>query len=167
MFTPVAHVVRDCGSEQTIRNGDNIYRIPAQTRVTCVLQGIHKQENVWGDDQADFHPTRWMTLNKTSTTSAAPASVPHAPDLQPPLKGAFLPWSAGPRICPGMKMAQVEFLSVIWTIFKEYRVCATQLDGVNLEQAQHRLRDIVLQSEPRVTLQMKKPEDAVMTWSRR
>lgn len=168
MFTPVAHVVRDCTNEQTIRGGDKIYRIPAGTRVTCVLQGIHEQTQIWGQDQADFRPTRWINsvgLNGTSsTTPAVPTSVPQAPNLQPPVKGAFLPWSGRPRVCPGMKMAQVEFLSVIWTIFKEYRVSATQLGSESLEQAEQRLRNIMLHSEPRITLQMKKPQDAVMTW---
>lgn len=64
-------------------------------------------------------------------------------------------------------MAQVEFLSVIWRVFKDYQVFATQLGGESLEQAERRLRNVVLDSGPRLTLQMKKPQDAVMTWVKR
>lgn len=170
MFTPVAHVVRECINDQVVRSGEQTYRIPSGIRVTCVLQGIHEQKNIWGQDGADFRPTRWIKsagAGRTSTTRVVQTPVPQAPSLPPPMNGAFMPWSAGPRICPGMKMAQVEFLSVIWTVFKEYRVCATQLDGESQEEAEQRLQNVMLNSEPRITLQMKKPQDVVMTWTKR
>lgn len=163
MFTPVSHIVRECAYDQTVRSSDKIYQIPAGTRVTCVLQGVHQQQDSWGEDQADFRPTRWIGPT-SSVTIPIPNSVPQAPNLQPPTKGAFLPWSVGPRICPGMKMAQVEFLSVIWTLFREYRVEAAHVGNESKEDAELRLGNVILDSEPRITLQMRKPRDAFMTW---
>jgi len=64
-------------------------------------------------------------------------------------------------------MAQVEFLSVIFTIFKDYRVEAVRLDGESSEEAQQRLWKVMLDSEPRLTLQMRKPQNAVMKWTKR
>jgi len=66
-----------------------------------------------------------------------------------------------------MKMAQVEFLSVIWTIFKDYRVEVVRLENETGKEAQQRLWNVMLDSEPRLTLQMRKPQNAVMKWSRR
>ncbi|WXC56491.1 hypothetical protein SNK03_002425 [Fusarium graminearum] len=36
--------------------------------------------------------------------------------------GAFLPWAAGPRVCPGKKFSQVEFVAVLASLLKEYTV---------------------------------------------
>jgi len=151
-----------------ISNGNTSFHIPAGTRVTCVFQGIHEQKQSWGQDQSKFRPTRWIEVVDTTTeTTNQSSSIPQAPNLQPPIKGSFLPWSTGPRLCPGMKMAQVEFLSVIWTIFKDYRVEVVRLENETGKEAQQRLWNVMLDSEPRLTLQMRKPQNAVMKWSRR
>jgi cytochrome P450 len=167
LFTPVAHVVRESNGEQIVKSGDKTYIIPDGARVTTVFHGVHGREEIWGPDHADFRPTRWTESTTSEDRTPASTSVPQPPNLQPPVKGAFLPWSTGPRICPGMKMAQVEFLSVIWTIFKDYRVSAAMLGGESLAAAQKRLRGVMMNSEPRITLQMMKPRDAIMRWEKR
>lgn len=39
-----------------------------------------------------------------------------------PSPGAFIPWATGPRNCPGVKFAQVEFVSVIASLLADSRV---------------------------------------------
>lgn len=63
-------------------------------------------------------------------------------------------------------MAQVEFLSVVWRIWGEWRVDAN-VAGEGREEGKRRLRRVMDESEPRLTLQMKRPRDAVMRWRRR
>ncbi|GJC86382.1 hypothetical protein ColLi_09220 [Colletotrichum liriopes] len=36
-----------------------------------------------------------------------------------PPRGSNLPWSGGPRMCPDQKMSQVEFVTVIATLFRQ------------------------------------------------
>jgi hypothetical protein len=66
-----------------------------------------------------------------------------------------------------MKMAQVEFLAVIFTLFGKYKVEAVPKDGESLVDAQERLQNVTADSFPRLTLQMNNPKDAVMRWTPR
>jgi cytochrome P450 len=78
-----------------------------------------------------------------------------------------MPWSGGPRVCPGQKMSQVEFVAVIATIFKRYTVAPVLEKGETVEAARERLRGVMLDSQPRLTLQMNKPHEVKLKWSRR
>lgn len=166
-FSPIAHINRYCPREQVVVSNGRTFHIPADTRITNVFQGIHEQESSWGQDQANFLPTRWIPLQSDNIPSTSSGSGAQLPTLRTAPKGAFIPWSTGPRLCPGMKMAQVEFLAIIYTLFKDYRVEASLLDGETVEQARDRLRSVMLDSSPKLTLQMNKPKDAILTWTRR
>ncbi|QVM07287.1 hypothetical protein D8B26_001989 [Coccidioides posadasii str. Silveira] len=63
-------------------------------------------------DEELFRPSRW--INHSDNTI-----------FQPP-RGSYLPWSAGPRNCPGQKMAQVEFVGVFLTLFRYHRLEAVR-----------------------------------------
>ena len=90
---------------------------------------------------AQFRPERWLMRNVTSTRAAATdasASSDSSRDATPsleadtadrhgaghfhPVKGAFLPFSEGPRACLGRRFAQVEIMAVLATIFRDYSV---------------------------------------------
>ncbi|WQF88079.1 Putative cytochrome P450 [Colletotrichum destructivum] len=58
-----------------------------------------------GPDALDFKPTRWL--------QPVSRGVDEAPQLITPQRGAFLPWFAGLRVCPGQKMSQVELVAVV------------------------------------------------------
>ncbi len=79
----------------------------------------------------------------------------------------FLPWSAGPRVCPGQKMSQVEFVIAIATLFRQCRVKPVVRKGENSEQAKARLSELMEDSQPRLTLQMNNPEEVHLKWTRR
>jgi hypothetical protein len=64
-------------------------------------------------------------------------------------------------------MSQVEFVAVIATIFKRYRVAAIPEKGETIEDAKQRLREVMNDSQPRLTLQMNKPQDVKLRWSKR
>ncbi|KAF1975362.1 hypothetical protein BU23DRAFT_372740, partial [Bimuria novae-zelandiae CBS 107.79] len=116
----------------------------------------------WGDDSFEFRPSRW------SATESAPArsnSIAHVPKLEAAgSKESFLPWSSGPRVCPGMKMAQTEFLSVFYTMFSEYRAEPALEAGESLEEGLARMAAVVNDSQPRLTLQMNRPTDLKLKW---
>jgi hypothetical protein len=83
--------------------------------------------------------------------------------LQPP--GAnFIPWAAGPRICPGKKFAQVEFVAVIAKLFMKHRVSARIGVGETNEMVAERVRKCVLDSGISITLSMKHPEKVQLVW---
>ena len=102
LYSPALHIPRHTATDQT-----SPVFIPARTTVMLALACIHISRHLYGPDPLTFRPTRWLS------TSKEPASE----TLITPLKGTFMPFSSGPRNCPGSKMAQVEFVSVMREIF--------------------------------------------------
>jgi cytochrome P450 len=84
-----------------------------------------------------------------------------------PPRGTYLPWSVGPRICPGQKMSQVEFVSVIVTLFRRCTAEPMLRDGESVQQARQRLLELVQDSQPVLTLQMNRPQDVCLKWAAR
>lgn len=76
----------------------------------------------------------------------------------------FNPWTHGPRVRPGKKFAQVEFVAVIARLLKNGKVKPKLKDGEKIERAIVRIREVVQDSELDVTLHMKHPERAVLIW---
>jgi len=71
--------------------------------------------------QQPFMP-RPMLSRSSSNGSAMDASVPSQYGILKPAKGTFLPFSEGARACSGKKFASVEFVAVLFTLFREHRV---------------------------------------------
>lgn len=85
-----------------------------------------------------------------------------------PIKGAFVPWGDGPRVCPGRKVAQVEFVAVMATLFHNHRVAPALFEGESAERARCRLVDMVNDSAiSAITLQMQHPKNASLVWTRK
>jgi cytochrome P450 len=165
MFTPVAHIVRECAVERVVTSRGKPYRIPANTRCTISLEGVGAHSDIWGDDVFEFRPSRWSTKDAKLTNTNSIAQVPKLEAAGG--KESFLPWSGGPRMCPGIKMAQTEFLSVFYTMFSEYRVEPALETGESLEQGLARMAAVVADSRPKLTLQMNHPEKLKLKWVRR
>lgn len=92
-------------------------------------QSIHRDPNIWGSDVDEFRPTRWLD---------------GAGQVVTPAKGTFIPWSAGPRICPGMKMSEVEFVGAMATLFRHAR-CEPMQEGKLLQQMDDSISKLTLQ----------------------
>ncbi len=78
------------------------YSFPAGTRVIISQWVIHHLADVWGDPEV-FRPERW-----------APERAQNLP------RGAYFPFGAGPRICIGMPLAEMEARLVLATILQHY-----------------------------------------------
>lgn len=78
------------------------YRFPAGTRAIIPQWVIHHLPEVWGDPET-FRPERWT------------------PELRQSLpRGAYFPFGAGPRICIGMPLAEMEMRLVLATILQRF-----------------------------------------------
>lgn len=78
-------------------------------------------------DEETFRPSRWINPPGSAHTH-----------YRPP-KGTFMAWSGGPRICPGQKMAQIEFTAVMITLLRRHRIEATPLPGETRSDLERRL----------------------------
>ena len=59
-----------------------------------------------------------------------------------PIKGTFLPWSDGARVCPGKKFAQVEFVALTVALFQDRRVEPMPEAGESVEAARKRMLEV-------------------------
>lgn len=87
--------------------------------------------------------------------------------LYTPPKGAYLPWSDGPRGCPGKKFAHVETVGALAGLFRDHRVEPVPEDGEDMGMARKRTMDVVNDSGMVLLLQMLKPERAGLRWVKR
>lgn len=161
LYVPVIHIAKETSVPQVIGTSKGTFTIPANCSTYVDNVAVHLDSEVWRDldqtgadsstdchqpDEYNFRPTRWV--NPTGSQSIL---------FQPP-RGAFLPWSAGPRVCPGQKMAQVEFTSIFLTLFRRHRIEAVPLtiDGRQETRAEinTRLDELMKDSISILTLQM-------------
>jgi cytochrome P450 len=150
------HTARSTKVPQVLKKGSATYVVPADALVYINNSALHTNPEIWGADSLAFRPTRW--LSQESMSDGVLVTMP---------RGQFIPWSGGPRICPGQKMSQVEFVAVITAIFRRYRVAPILEKGETREDAKERLRQVIMDSQPRLTLQMNKPQDVKLKWSSR
>jgi cytochrome P450 len=172
IFVPVIHLARDAQTPQVIQTSTRTYSIPADCNVYVDSVALHLDKTLWRDlnrpeetssekpcsiandndaaklpDEQTFRPSRWVN----PPDSASPL-------FQPP-RGAYVPWSAGPRVCPGQKMAQVEFTAIFLTLFRRHRIEVVPLnlgDGreETREEVNARLDALMRDSISVLTLQM-------------
>ena len=156
LFTPVLHVARESDAAlpapAVVSGGGKTYPIPPGMIVYVSSASMHRDQAVWGEDADSFRPSRWI---ETSDLSLSP--LHEAVKTMP--KGTFLAWSSGPRICPGSKMSQVEFVSVFATIFRKWRVELVRRDGESIEESRKRVEEVMKDSQSRLTLQMNRPRE--------
>ncbi|GKT51938.1 putative cytosine deaminase [Colletotrichum spaethianum] len=161
LFPPLTHIMRFTVTPQTMSSSaPSPFSLQAPSIVYINTVALHTSPSTWGPDALDFKPTRWLQPGGAGEADATP-------QLMTPPRGTFLPWSSGPRMCPGQKMSQVEFVTVIATLFRKCTAEPVPRKGESMEQARQRLLDLTQDSQPIVTLQMKRPKDVLLRWTRR
>ncbi|KAK7967585.1 uncharacterized protein PG986_001862 [Apiospora aurea] len=132
--------------------------VPAPCAVYVNTMALHTSPSSWGADALVFNPARWLQPGPREGAREV---------LVAPPRGIYLPWSVGPRKCPGQKMSQVEFVSVISTLFGRCTAEPVPRRGESMQQARQRLLDLTEDSQPGLTLQMNKSKDVHLRWTRR
>ncbi|RYC55765.1 hypothetical protein CHU98_g10442 [Xylaria longipes] len=167
LYSPAPHVHREVSSQQTLNTSMGIIQLPPGTRVYVNSTAIHLLPS-WRDinrqsdpdfvksepnvlDEYVFRPSRWLN----------PAGSAHV--IYRPPKGTFLPWAMGPRVCPGQKMAQVEFTAVMLALLRRHRMSATLLKGEGQVEVEQRLDARLRDSRWVTVLQMNGVFDAKET----
>ena len=134
------------------------YYIPPKTTLTINSHGLHCDENTWGHDALEWRPARWIVSS----------SDPGKEELFEPSPGTFVGFGAGPRICPGKKFSQVQFVATMAVLFRHHHVHPKQENGECEEQAVKRLEEMIDDSGiPTLTLQMRRPRDVALVWTER
>ncbi|KIW83245.1 hypothetical protein Z517_02490 [Fonsecaea pedrosoi CBS 271.37] len=169
-FPPLTHIAKQTNSTHdvsiTTPSGRSYY-IPTKTIVYINTVSLHLDPRTWGDDATTFRPSRWL-VSPDEAPSRTSAAYTIGQNIRSMPKGTFLPWSAGPRSCPGQKMSQVEFVSVFMTIFARYRCEAVKVrDDESPDEIRARFEAVMRDSQPKLTLQMARNRDLKLRWVER
>lgn len=162
LWGPLPEIARvPAGDGQTLHVGDREIFVPKGTYVSTNFFGVHTDPRWWGSDSLEWKPERWIAKDsKTGLETIAP----------PPAGAVFLGWSTGPRVCPGKKFSQVEFVAVIATLLHRFRLeplVMKEMGMRNSADATRALMDTVQKSQMVITTKMISPQTAGITLVRR
>ncbi len=86
LYPPVPMMVRRAACPETFRTR----KVPVGSQIVLSPWHLHRHTTIWDDADA-FRPERWQT-----------------PEGRVAARDAYLPFSAGPRVCPGAGFAMAE-----------------------------------------------------------
>lgn len=101
------------------------YIVPEGTSITVYFQGIHQRVDVYGKDVDEFRPERWL-----------------AGDDRLKSKFVWLPFSCGPRKCPGDVYAMMSLKIIIGHLMKNFDV------KLQCEEPEFKIHLLVLPTKP-------------------
>jgi cytochrome P450 len=105
LYPPVPMMVREAGCPEHFRDRP----VPKGAQLVLSPWHLHRHERLW-DNPDSFDPERWHTENGKACQ-----------------RNAYMPFSAGARVCTGAGFAMVEGPLILSRILRDYRV-VVQLD---------------------------------------
>ncbi|WP_116081961.1 cytochrome P450 [Tropicimonas sp. IMCC34011] len=100
LYPPVPMMVREARCPERFRDRD----VPAGSQIIISPWHLHRQSRLWTEPDA-FDPARWGTENGKACQ-----------------REAYIPFSAGPRVCPGAGFAMIEGVLLLASIVGRYRL---------------------------------------------
>lgn len=100
-----AFLIKVCTEEFELRGSDGLCcRVKPGTEVIISISGLHVDPDYWTDPEV-FDPDRFSDDRKQSIE-----------------KMTFLPFSEGPRMCAGMRMALLQIKACLATLLRNYKL---------------------------------------------
>ncbi|WBU52168.1 cytochrome P450 [Paracoccus sp. SCSIO 75233] len=119
LYPPVPMMVREATCPERFRDRD----VPKGAQIVLSPWHLHRHARLW-DDPDGFDPARWQTQNGKEC-----------------LRQAYIPFSAGSRVCPGAGFAMIEGPLILSMILREYRLEPTGTPPVPVARLTVRGRD--------------------------
>jgi cytochrome P450 len=119
LYPPVPMMVREITCPEHFRNRD----ITEGSQVVISPWHLHRQERLW-DNPDGFDPTRWQTDNGKQC-----------------MREAYVPFSAGSRVCTGAGFAMVEGVLMLSMILKHFQIAPVGDPPVPIAHLTVRSRD--------------------------
>ena len=99
LYPPVPMMVREAACPERFRNRE----VPKGAQIVLSPWHLHRHERLW-ENPDGFDPNRWQTENGKKCQ-----------------REAYMPFSAGPRVCTGAGFAMVEGPLLLSMLLKRYR----------------------------------------------
>ncbi|WP_134726153.1 cytochrome P450 [Paracoccus luteus] len=119
LYPPVPMMVRETARPETLRGRP----LPRGTQVVLSPWHLHRHRRLW-DDPDSFDPGRWDTPNGRACA-----------------REAYVPFSAGQRVCPGAGFAMIEGPLMLAMICRDLRLSRGDADPVPVARLTLRGRD--------------------------
>ena len=120
ILPPVPLIVRELTDEVEFPNGT----LPKGTIVAVSIMKLHRDPKIWGDNVLEFDPDRFLPENVAK---------------RPPF--SYIPFSAGPRNCIGMKYGMISAKITLAHLLRMYKF-STDLKFNEIEVSTHLVLDI-------------------------
>ncbi|MEP4035844.1 cytochrome P450 [Pseudophaeobacter sp.] len=104
LYPPVPMMVREASCPVTFRNRS----VPKGAQIVLSPWHLHRHEKLW-DNPDGFDPNRWQTENGRQCQ-----------------RDAYIPFSAGPRVCPGAGFAMVEGPLILSMILRHFKIACVE-----------------------------------------
>lgn len=154
LASPAALLARTPTSPQTLpiitSRGTSEVLVRPGVQVGWHMYGIHLSPR-WGSDALEFNPRRFIVKDTDGIES-----------LEVPDGVLFYPWTDGPRICPGKKFSQVEFVAMVANILSKYRVEVVPQGNESEPEARQRLLSALDDKYFNISAHFKRPEGAAV-----
>lgn len=100
LYPPVPMMVREAAGEECFRDR----KVPKGSQLVLSPWHLHRHERLW-DNPDGFDPARWQTENGQTCQ-----------------RDAYIPFSAGARVCTGVGFAMVEGVLLLSLLLRDLRV---------------------------------------------
>jgi cytochrome P450 len=146
--------------------------IHPNTDVILNFSALHTHPDYWGPDALAFRPDRWIVDGKQGQAVHESHKIDkdrpydwQSSSLFQPAPGTFVPWNGGPRLCPGKKFSQVEFVRVMAGLFGGGgRVRLVQEKGESSEDACKRAMKAVDEARVDFALKIRESGELGLQW---
>ncbi|ROW02560.1 hypothetical protein VPNG_07862 [Cytospora leucostoma] len=169
LYTPVpTSKFVDGHLPRTLTVGGKTLVLPPGTMLVPSYASLQTDPRYWGGDSLEWRPSRFIIRSSPDSASITTGTPLDSEELSAPARGTYLAWSGGARDCVGRKFSQVEFVAVMASLFRGWRVGPALRDDETPGEARERvLGQIEADSAPVLLLQMLHPERCPLVWSRR
>ena len=156
IWGPVQTAIRKNPESRTIKIDGRYYMLPPNMILHVNFQAVHNSPAYWGADSTQWNPQRWIrNVDGRETLAGAHEGL------------ELIAWACGPRVCPGKKFSQVEFIAVLATILQSYRVRPATKPGESFVQARDRTKGVIEDSIFNLLVKMVRPDDAALVLEKR
>ncbi|KAL5378613.1 hypothetical protein DPSP01_009024 [Paraphaeosphaeria sporulosa] len=180
MFGPVPQIPRgittpnipltiSCPDSTTSSSSTTVLLIPPNTQVNLNIHAMHTSPSAYPSPKV-WNPKRWITSTAPATQPASSLSSILQNEKLVHMERGFAPWASGPRVCPGMKFAQVEFSAALATVLRRAWIAPSIKGGGDAEETAARKEvEALLRDSHHIgaTISMKRPEDLWLKVTRR
>ena len=121
LLAPAGRNVRICLRDSVLPSGggprgESTIYMSRGDMISVNFDAMHRDPALWGEDADEFRPERWFEATHNGSTEIEPTDK-----LGFKKPGwSYIPFSAGPRICPGQQISLAESAYVLVCLMRTF-----------------------------------------------